>query len=155
MVRDGGDFIEQGRKNRFSWWWLRGLKNTQHSFSNIRHNPFDFAPPAGTSQGKRLQSSNKISQKACEVVIPFIQRQPGDRLPATGDPFADQRGFTKTGGGGDEGQLAARREAIVQLLDQTRAEDNFSPRWGDVKFRSQNRRGHKSIIKPTLQNSIN
>ena len=50
MVRDGGDFIEQGCQNRFDWRWLRGLENSQHPFSNIRRN--------------RLQSSDEVSQKA-------------------------------------------------------------------------------------------
>ena len=35
IVRDGGDFIEQGRQNRFGWRWLRGLEHTQHPFSNM------------------------------------------------------------------------------------------------------------------------
>ena len=35
MVRDGGDFIEQGCQNRFDWRWLRGLEHSQHPFSNI------------------------------------------------------------------------------------------------------------------------
>ena len=120
IVRDGGDFIEQGCQNRFDWRWLRGLEHTQHPFSNIRRN--------------RLQSSDEVSQKAGGVVIPFVQRQPGDRSPATGDPFADQRGFAKAGGGRDEGQFAARRETLVQPLDQAGAEDNVRPRWGDIKF---------------------
>ena len=96
IVRDGGDFIEQGRQNRFGGRWLRGLEHSQHPCSNIRRN--------------RLQSSDEVSQKAGGVVIPFVQRQPGDRSLATGDPFADQRGFAKAGGGRDEGQFAARRD---------------------------------------------
>ena len=118
IVRDGGDFIEQGRQNRFGWRWLGGLEHSQHPFSNIRRN--------------RLQSSDEVSQKACGVVIPFVQRQPGGRSLATGDPFADQRGFAKAGGGRDEGQLAV--QTLVQPLDQAGAEDNFRPRWGDIKF---------------------
>ena len=87
----------------------------------------------------RLQSSDEVSQKAYGVVIPFVQRQPGDadlgfEALATCDPFTDQRGFTKAGGGRDEGQFAARREALVQPLDQAGAEDNFRPRWGNIKF---------------------
>ena len=38
IIRDGGDFIEQGRQNRFGWRRLRGLKHAQHPFSNIRRN---------------------------------------------------------------------------------------------------------------------
>ena len=49
--------------------WLRGLEHTQHPFSDICAN--------------RLQSSDEVSQKACGVVIPFVQRQPGNRLPNT------------------------------------------------------------------------
>ena len=91
--------------------WLRGLEHSQHPFSNIRRN--------------RLQRSDEVSQKACGIVIPFIQRQPGDRSFATGDPFADQRGFPKAGGGRDEGQFAACNEPLIQPLDQAGAEDNF------------------------------
>ena len=47
---------------------------------------------------------------------------------ATGDPFADQRGFTKTGRGRDEGQFAA--ETLVQLLDQAGAENYIGPGGG-------------------------
>ena len=108
MIRDGGDFIEQGCQNRFGGRWLRGLERAQHPFSNIRRN--------------RLQSSDEVSQKAGGVVIPFVQRQPGDRSLATGDPFADQRGFAKAGGGRDEGQFTM--QALVQPLDQAGAEDN-------------------------------
>src|SRR5450756_2378694 len=64
IVRDSGDFIEQGCQNRFDGWRLRGLEHTQHPFSNIRHN--------------RLQSRDEVSQKAGGVVIPFVQRQPSD-----------------------------------------------------------------------------
>ena len=62
-LRDGGDFIEQGRQNRFAWRWLRRLDHAQHPFSDIRRN--------------RLQSGDEVSQKTCGVVIPFVQRQPG------------------------------------------------------------------------------
>ena len=83
IVRDGGNFIEQGCQDRFGGRRLRGLERSQHPFSNIRRN--------------RLQSRDEVSQKACGVVIPFIQRQPGNRSLATGDPFADQGGFPKPG----------------------------------------------------------
>ncbi len=59
MVGNGGDFIEQGRQNRFGWRWLRGLERTQHAYSNGRRN--------------RLQSSDEVRQKECRVVIPFVQ----------------------------------------------------------------------------------
>ena len=47
-------------------------------------------------------------------------------------PFADQCGFAKTGGGRDEGHAwrAARRQSLVQPLDQASTEDYFRRRWG-------------------------
>ena len=106
IVRDGGDFIEQGCQNRFDGRRLRGLEHTQHPFSNIRRN--------------RLQSSDEVRQKAGGVVIPFVQRQPGDRSLATGNPFADQRGFAKAGGGRDEGQLAAAEPSFSRSIRRGR-----------------------------------
>ncbi len=114
MVRDGGDLVEQDCQNRFDGRWLRGLEHLQRPCSDIRRN--------------RLQSRDEVCQKALWVVIAFVQRQPGNRLPATCNPFADQRGFTKPGGGRDEGQFAARSETLVQPLDQSRAQNNFKPR---------------------------
>ena len=73
IVRDGGDFIEQGCQNRFGGWRLRGLEQVQHPFSNIRRN--------------RLQRRDEVRQKACGVVIPFVQRQPGNRSLANWQPI--------------------------------------------------------------------
>ena len=81
----------------------------------------------------------------CGGVIPFVQRQPGDRLPATGDPFADQGGFAKASRSGDEGQFTARRETLVQPLDQAGAEDNFRPRRRNIKFGEEKWLRHSKI----------
>ena len=54
---------------------------------------------------------------------------------ATSDPFADQRGLAKAGGGRDEGQLSSRGETFIQSLNQARTENNFSPVRGNIKFR--------------------
>src|SRR3990172_4886909 len=75
IIREGGDLVEQDRQNRFNWRWLRRLERPQHPCSDTRRN--------------RLQSSDEVGQKACGVVIRFVQRQPGNWSPATGDPFAD------------------------------------------------------------------
>ena len=78
--REGGDLVDQGLSGAFRWRRLRGLERIQHTRANARRNPFDF------TQVKRLQSRDEIGQKACEVVIPFIQRQPGNfgRMRAEG-----------------------------------------------------------------------
>lgn len=114
IVLDGGDLIEQGRQDRFGRWWLRGLEHPQHPFSKIRLN--------------RPQSGEEVSQKACGVAIPFVQRQPGGRTLGPGEPFADWRGLTKAGWGGDEGQSAV--QTLVKLLDQARSEDDSRLGWG-------------------------
>src|SRR5256714_14572042 len=132
----GSNVIEQGRQNRYGWRWLRRLERTQHAFSNSRRN--------------RLQSSDEVRQKACGVVLPFVQRQPGGTGPRSLDsldPFTDQRGFPKASGGSDEGQFAV--QTLVQPLDQAGADDNVRPKRGDIQFRGENWRRHRSIIKTT------
>ena len=71
---------------------------------------------------KCLQGRDEIVQKAYRVVVPFVQRKPGDRPFATRDPFADQRGFTKASRGRDDCQFMA--QTFIQLFDQPGAEDN-------------------------------
>ena len=132
MSREGSNFVEQGRQHRLGWRGLRRLEHRQHPHSNFRGKPFALRPCF--AQGKRLQRRDEVSQKAGGVVVPFVQRQPRDRSPATGDPFADQRGFAKAGGGGDEGQLAALIETLVQAFDQLGAPHNLGTRLGDVEF---------------------
>ena len=130
IVRDGGDFIEQGRQQRFSWRRLRGLEHAQHPCAKFRHYPFAFA------QDKRLQCRDEVSQKAVGVAIAFVQRQPGDRsrrAPAGhGEPFADQGGFPKAGRGGDQRQFAVQPR--VQPLEQADAGHNLGARWGEKEF---------------------
>jgi hypothetical protein len=118
IVRGGGDFVEQGRQDRLGRRRLRGLERTQHPFPDIRRD--------------RLQSGDEVSQEACGVVISLIKRQPGGRLRAAGEPFAEERGFAEACGGGDEGQPAV--QTLVEVLDQAGAEDDSGPRWGSIEF---------------------
>jgi hypothetical protein len=55
---------------------------------------------------------------------------------------AEERGFTKAGGGGDEGQFAV--QTLVEALDQAGAEENSGPRRGDIEFSGQDWRRHRS-----------
>ncbi len=59
VVRNGGDFIEQGGQNRFSRRRLRTLKHFHGRFSHIRL--------------QCLQSRDEISQKPGQVVVTFLQ----------------------------------------------------------------------------------
>ena len=72
MIRDGGNFVEQGCQKQLGWRRLRGMERSQHPCTNIYRNC--------------LQSRDEVSQKAGGVVIPFVQRQPGDsgRMNAEG-----------------------------------------------------------------------
>jgi len=94
------------------------LERTQHPFSNV--------------WGNRLQGSDEISHKAGGLVIPFVQRKPGGLSLASGEPFAEERGFAKAGRGTDEGQYAV--QTLIQPLDQAGAENSFRPRWGEIEF---------------------
>ena len=133
IVRDGGDFVEQGRQDRFGRRGPRGSEDPQHAFSDIRRD--------------RPQSSDEVSQKARGLVVPFVQRQPGGRSPAAGDPFAEERGLAEAGRGGDEDQSVVR--TLVQPLDQAGAQDGSRlVRW-DIELSGQDRRRHRSILEHT------
>ena len=43
--------------------------------------------PCSNRRRNRLQRSDEVGQKAGGVVIPFIQRQPGNRPPARSEPM--------------------------------------------------------------------
>jgi hypothetical protein len=105
-----------------------------------------FWPTNGDSTSARIWRSvppSEVSQKACGVFVPLVQRQPGGLSPATGDPFADQRGFAKAGGGGDEGQSAVV-QTFVQPLGQAGTGHDSRLGLGNVEFGGQNRRRHGS-----------
>jgi hypothetical protein len=85
IVREGGELVDQRRQDRFGRRWLRGLKHTQQAPADSRRD--------------RLQRGDEVRQKAREVVIPFVQRQPGGWSLAVCDPRTDQCGFAKAGGG--------------------------------------------------------
>ena len=110
-VRGGSDVIEQGRQQRVGRRWLRRLERTYHSCADGRHD--------------RAQSGDEVRQKACEFVLPFVQRQPGDRSLAAGQPVADQRGLAEADWGRDERQLAVRPR--VQPLTQAGAAGDVRP----------------------------
>ena len=86
-----------------------------------------------------VQSGGKVEKELEGVVVCLVEGEPGDVklriLPrALVDPSAEQRGLPESGRGSDEGQLATRREALVQPLDQAGAEDDSRPRWGDIEL---------------------
>lgn len=66
------------------------------------------------------------------MVIPFVQRQPGDWIVATGDPFADQRSFAKSGRSGNQRQFTV--QALVHALYQAGAGDDGRTGLGDVEL---------------------
>ena len=59
------------------------------------------------------KGGDKVRQKPDWIAIFDVQRQPGGRSFATGNPFADQCSFAKAGGCRDEGQFAAGSESFV------------------------------------------
>ena len=131
-VRDGGDLIEQGRQNRLDGGRLRGLERGRRP-----------RPDVGRDG---LQRRDEVRQKAGRVIIRFVQRQPDRRPAATGGPLTDQRRLAEAGGSGDKGQFVARRQPLVQSLDQARAGDCFRRWWGGIEFGNKDWDGHELII---------
>jgi len=102
IIWDGRDFVDQRCHNCFGVKRLCGLEHSQNPFSDIRRNC--------------LQHSNEICQEAGWVVISFVQRQPGGRTIAVGEPFADQCCLAKTGRGRYEGEFVAKLKPVLQPL---------------------------------------
>ena len=139
ILRDGGNFVDQGRQERLGGRRLGGLQRSQHTRSDTGRDG--------------LQSRNEVGQKASGVAIPCVQRKPrggqGRSHPALArQPLADQRGLAAAGGGRDEDQLAM--QPLVEPLDQARAEDGAWPRRGDMELGGQNGHGHRAIIRHIL-----
>ena len=65
VLRDGGNFVEQGGQNGFDLQRLGGLERSQQPLPNSRLD--------------RLQRFYQVRDEARRIVIPFIQRQPGNR----------------------------------------------------------------------------
>jgi hypothetical protein len=105
-IRDSRHVIQQSGEQRFLGRRLRRLQRGQHARAD-----------AG---GERLQRGDEVCQKTDGVAVSFVQREPGNRLPAAGDPLAEQRGLAAAGGGRDERQLAASALIVAPSLVQAR-----------------------------------
>jgi hypothetical protein len=111
LGEDGGDLVKQRGQHRLNRWRmkLRSVKRGQRALPNTAFSG--------------LQRCNQVCQKTGRVVVPFVQRELGDRngpgrSAHRSDPFAQQRGLAKAGRSGDERQSVARTVPLVQLLDQ-------------------------------------
>ena len=138
ILRNDGKLIEQDSENRVGRGRLRRLKQCQNAIANLRKF-FSIAC------GKRLQCRDEIREKTRGVAVTLIEREPRNRRALLITPFTHQRRFAKTGGRGDQRQLAMQR--LVEPRAQARTNDNLRARRRDEKFGCQNRRGHGGIIK--------
>ncbi len=122
-VGDGRNVVQQGGEQGLLGRRLGRLQRRQHACAHAR--------------GDRLQRGDEIRQKADRVAVAFVKRQPGDRLPTDGDPLAEQRGFTATGGSRNKRQLASdaliRAQPLVQAHQQLRTLDRLWSRRRDIE----------------------
>ena len=81
------------------------------------------APPTTRSDTllNRLQGGDEVAEKAGGIAIPCVQRQPGRRQLALGQPIADQHGLPKPGWCRDQRQPVV--EPFIQPLDQPGTND--------------------------------
>src|SRR5215216_2598311 len=89
----------------------------------------DILPDAGTHIA---QSGHQVSQKAAEVVIPLVQRDPRYWQLALKAPFAEQRGLAETRWCRDERQPSS--DPLVQPLGQASARYKVRLERWDVKL---------------------
>jgi len=50
------------------------------------------------------ERGDEVGEEACGVAVGLLQREPGDRAAAAGDPAAHERGLAESGGRGDQRQ---------------------------------------------------
>ena len=123
---DSHDFVDQRRQDCLNSGRRGGTEHRQGSFAS----PWLCL----------LQRGSQVRPEARRVIVPFVQREPGDGPPAAGGPLAQQRGLAKAGRGGDEREFAV--QARVQPLDQARTRDQLGPDGGDIQFGGKQRHGH-------------
>ncbi len=100
--------------------------------------------PGANRGGQRLQGGDEVAEKPGGVVLPRVQRQPGGRAGALGEPVAEQGGFAEAGGGREEGELAG--QAGVQPFEQVGAPDPVRPRGRAIQFGGEQGRRHSASI---------
>ena len=127
IVRQGGDLVEQGGQDRCGRQRRRGVEHSHHPRPDLRRD--------------RLQGSDEVGEEARRVVIPVVQREPGGRAVAPGDPCADEGGLAEAGGGGDEGQGAV--QPLVEPREQAGAADKVRPGRGEIEFGGEQWRRHR------------
>jgi hypothetical protein len=84
-----------------------------------------------------VQRSGHIAPEPGRVVVAFVQRQPGDRLPAAVGPVGQQGRLAEPGRGAHQGQLPLR--PLVQPLQQPRADQEPAAGAGPVQLGGQQR----------------
>ena len=97
----------------------------------------------------RLECCNQVCQETRWVVVAAVQCEPGARLPASGNPCAQQRGLAKTGRCGDEGESLSPVQPLVQPLDQSRPGDQLGPDGRDIKLCGEQRSTHLTFQSST------
>jgi hypothetical protein len=132
MVGKFGCFIKQDGQGRFDVGSFRRLQCGRQSSTNLGVN--------------RLQGGDEVGQEADQVVIAFVQREPGDRLSRLLGPVAHQGCFAEAGRGRDKDELVALGNAQVEPFGEARPGDQVRPRRRDIEFRLQQRFWHTNII---------
>ena len=57
-LREGGEFVDQSRQQRFGRRRLRGFERSQHTRANAQRNPFDFAQGKRSAKPRRGRSES-------------------------------------------------------------------------------------------------
>jgi len=123
VVRERGDLVDQHRQDRLGGGRVGRVERGQ----NFLPNPFP----------QPLQGGYEVGQKTGGMVVPFVQRNPGDRQLALQAPFAEHGGLAETGRRRDEGQLALY--PLVQLLGQAPTYHQVGAEGWDAKLGRQER----------------
>ena len=102
-----------------------------------------LAPGAGD---RRTERGGQVGGKPGRLVVARVERKPGDRPRHAVNPLPDKGRLAESGGRADEGQPAARLQALVQPRDEMVPGDLVGPARGYAQLGREERTcNHRSV----------
>ena len=93
-----------------------------------------------------LEGGDDVSQESGQVIVVFVEGEPGSRPVDLVKPVADESGLAKAGRGRNEGELKILLQPLIRPFDQAQPGNEVRPRRRAMQLSQQIRFRHKDII---------
>ena len=92
---------------------------------------------------RRLPRSQQVAEEALDIIIPFVERQPGDRVGAGTRPLGEQRRLAVAGGSRNQEQFIVGDSALESVDEVFAGDEDRWPGW-NAHFGCQKNRIHRT-----------